>query len=340
MTALTQYERIEATGLWRPGAEAQRVEVIVSIGDATLTISDKADRALSHWSLAAVHRLNAGKRPALFAPSDDPEEAENLEIDDDVMIDAIEKVRKTLLKRRPRQGRLRSGITLSLLAGLTIGAVTWLPDALTRQTLAVLPDVTRQDVGNELLTRIRRISGTPCDSPLGQAALRRLSTRILGDDAPRVVVLSSGVGTASHLPGQTVLLNRALVEEYEEPDVAAGFILAEHLRAKAHDPMLDLLDHAGLIATVRMLTTGTISGEVLDSYAETLFTDPAPSLDPAALLDLFAASRVRATPYAYALDQSGETTLALIEADPIPVSDAQPLIPDSAWVSLQGICGE
>ena len=56
MTALTRYQRIEATGLWRARPEDQRREVVVSLGEATLVITDLNDRALTHWSLAAVLR--------------------------------------------------------------------------------------------------------------------------------------------------------------------------------------------------------------------------------------------------------------------------------------------
>ena len=40
MTALTQYQRLEATGIWRKSAEAQRLDVIISIGDSSLVITD------------------------------------------------------------------------------------------------------------------------------------------------------------------------------------------------------------------------------------------------------------------------------------------------------------
>ena len=56
MTALSKYDRLEATGLWRINPSEQRREVVVSIGDATLIISDINDTALTHWSLAAVER--------------------------------------------------------------------------------------------------------------------------------------------------------------------------------------------------------------------------------------------------------------------------------------------
>lgn len=340
MTALTQYERLEAPGLWRATPEAQRLNVVVSIGDATLTISDTSDRALAHWSLAALRRMNPGTRPALYAPSRAPDETEELEIADDDMIVAIEKVRRVIERNRPRSGRLRLALTLAVLALAVLVGVTWLPDALKRHTLSVLPDVTRAAVGERLLERIRRVSGAPCAGSYGTAALERLGTRVYGGRGARLVVVSSGVTQAAHLPGRIVLLNRALVEDFEEPDVAAGFILAEAERARQYDPMAALLDHAGLLSTAKLLTTGEIDDAVLDAYAEVLLTRPPEPLGDEALLARFEAAGVRATPYAYALDQTGETTLSLIEADPVPLALAAPLLADADWVSLQGICAE
>ncbi|MEM1073925.1 MAG: hypothetical protein AAGI36_05695, partial [Pseudomonadota bacterium] len=74
MTALKKYARLEASGLWRAAPDEQRREVVVSIGEATLVISDMRDSAITHWSLAAVERSNPGKRPALFHPDGDPGE--------------------------------------------------------------------------------------------------------------------------------------------------------------------------------------------------------------------------------------------------------------------------
>jgi hypothetical protein len=38
------------------------------------------------------------------------------------------------------------------------------------------------------------------------------------------------------------------------------------------------------------------------------------------------------------MDPTGRETLALIEADPVPASRAQPLLADADWLSLQAIC--
>jgi hypothetical protein len=57
------------------------------------------------------------------------------------------------------------------------------------------------------------------------------------------------------------------------------------------------------------------------------------------LLAGFAAWSVRAAPYAYARDISGESTLALIEADPFAGQTPEPLLSDGDWLRLQSICG-
>jgi hypothetical protein len=58
-----------------------------------------------------------------------------------------------------------------------------------------------------------------------------------------------------------------------------------------------------------------------------------------ALLARFAAEKLHSTPFAEALDITGETTLALIEGDPMAGKDTSPLINDADWLRLQNICG-
>lgn len=339
MTALSEYQRLECTGLWRDGAEAQRREVFVSLGDATLTLSDHTDRALAHWSLAAVRRLNPGEQPALFAPG--PDQDEELEIAEPEVIAALEKVRRAIDKTRPRRGRLRHVLTAGFLAGIAALAVFWLPGALVTYTAGVVPAATRAAIGERLAQRITRIAGRACDDPLGVAALGRLAAHVLGSgDAARLVVLSDATRPATHLPGGVILLSRALVEGQSGPEAVAGFVLAEQARAAAQDPMRRLLAAVGPWATFRLLTTGDMADPVLDTYAETLLTTPPAPLETEALLTRFRAIGLPASPYAYALDATGEATLALIEADPVKPWAAVSPLSDDDWISLQGICVE
>lgn len=338
MTALTKYERLEATALWRPEEGGQRQNVLLSLGDATLTITDMHEHVLTHWSLPAICRKNPGERPALFAPGENLRE--EIEVSDTVMVDAIEKVRKLVERRKPQPGRLRHWIAASVLIAVVALSVFWLPNALQDYTVSVVPEPTRSAIGQRVLNRIGRVAGKECEGRDGRAALARLTERVTIGTPPRVVVLSGGVQTTSHLPGNITLVNRALLEDFDEPDVIAGFLLSEELRREQVDPMRPLLDHAGTVATARLLTTGDLPDGVIDAYAEWLLTQPRPEQDATALLDRFATIGVRSTPYAYALDLTGETTIALIEADPVSFEDATPLLTDADWVRVQGICGE
>jgi hypothetical protein len=338
MTALQEYQRLEAFGIWHASPKEQRRDVIVSLGEATLTISDSRMSALSHWSLPAIERLNPGQTPACFGPG--PEMPEVLELDDEAMIAAIEKVRSAVGRRRQPPARLRHLLTGSVVMLLTAAFVVWLPGALVRQTVKVVPAAKRAEIGEALLDDIRRVAGSPCETALGRRALDRLRARLLPEKRGRVVVLSGGVQMSEHLPGGLILLNRALVEDYEDPAVAAGHILAEDQAATDLDPLGRLLREAGVFSTIRLLATGNLSSAALDAHAEALTAAPSPRPADAALIDRFAAADTPSTPYAYSLDITGEATLALIEADPVAIGAGRPLLADGDWISLQSICGE
>lgn len=336
MTALTQYARLEASGLWRATPEDQRREVVVSIGDATLTITDMRDQPLAHWSLAAIHRANPGKRPAVFHPEGDSGETLELAVSEAQMIDALEKLRRAVDRARPRPGRLRG---LGLLVSVTLVALLawlWLPGALVRHTVAVVPDVKRAEIGSALLERIERLTGPACAAPAGLRALQNLRARL---GTGPVIVLPGDLVTSLHLPGGTIVIDRALVEDYEEPDVAAGFILAEAVLSQVSDPFYDLLDAVGPRASFQLLTTGNLKGETLDLYARHLLTQPSAQPADDELLAAFETRGVRSTPYAYARDVTGETVLGLIEADPMARRETAPLLSDADWLRLQSICG-
>ena len=142
-----------------------------------------------------------------------------------------------------------------------------------------------------------------------------------------------------NLPGGIILINRTLVEDYDEPDVVAGFIVAERLRAAQSDPLEALLKASPIWSSFRLLTTGSLGDATLDTYAETLLTSEKISVSDDALLTAFEAANLRAAPYAYAVDITGEETLGLIEADPFSTSPPAPVMNDASWLQLQSICG-
>lgn len=341
MTALTKFTRLEATGLWRPDADTQRREVIVSLGDATLTMTSMAGEVLAHWSLGAVTRANGTAVPAIYHPDTAPEETLELGEDEPEMISGLDRLLKAIDRRRPRPGKLRfllSGGIAAVLLGL---GVFWLPDALTRYATNVVPPVKRAEIGAKMLTHVTRLTGQACMTNEAREPLRRFSQRIQppGVITGSVVILPSGSFVSAHLPGRIVLLNRSVVEDFEDPDVAAGFALVETLRAAQSDPLVELLNSAGLIATLRLLTTGELPDSALAERAEEIMIHKAAQPPAPATLAAFETAELRSAPYAYAVDITGETTLPLIEADPRGAEGSRMVLSDADWVRLQGICG-
>lgn len=341
MTALKEYARLECGGLWRDTADGQRREVGVFFGEATLVFADNAGRPLTHWSMPAMRRINPGEMPALYSP--DAAAIETLELTDDLMIGAIDKVLRSVTRNHPRPGRLRNaGIAFS--AALIVGlGLFWVPGALTRQTLQVIPAVKRSEIGATLLGHIQRLTSPTCRDPLGTQALAQLSERLFGAAGGQIVVIPDGPdGGLTHvldLPGGIIVLGQSLVETADEPAVLAGHILGVTALRGHSDPLTPILTEAGLMTTIRLLITGDIPTGILQNHAATLLSGAQPRASADTLVPAFAAARVSLTAWAYTIDVTGETVTDLIEADPFSGQAAPEILNDGDWISLQGICG-
>ncbi|QDY68541.1 hypothetical protein [Qingshengfaniella alkalisoli] len=338
MTALTQYERLEAPGVWRESAQAQRKNVFVSLGDATLIIRDSAETVLAHWSLPAVERSNSKSDPAIFTPA--PGSEEILEIDDPTMIDAIETVRHAVKRSGRPSGTLRKiAFAAIALACIAVGVV-WLPDAVTRHTAQALPDPTRAAIGQKMLSELEKVTGQACAGREGRATLANLLNRLFSGEQWKVVIVPSGPALATHLPGQTLLARADLITKHTEADALASALLVEAEEARQSDPMVKLMTQMGMGAALSLLTTGALPDKKVADYADDFLIRDTSTLTTDTTIGLLESVGISSRPYAYALDDSGETTLALIEADPFPAGTPEPLMSDSDWLRLQGVCEE
>jgi hypothetical protein len=334
MTALDQYQRLEAPGLWRETPEAQRREVVLSFGKATLVISDgRSGRALSHWSLPAIERRNPGEMPAIFAPG--PDATETVEIDDTTMVTALARVHSIIEARRPHPGRLRVALFAAGAAAVLCAAILWVPGAVVRHVTTVIPQEKRVEIGQSLLSDIFRLSGSACASPEGREALAALNTRLGGNPDEGIIVLATGLQGAAHLPGGTVLVGRDLVEDQPVPEVLAGYVIAERVRATAVDPLAALLRWTGLRASFSLLTTGDLPPDSLVGFAEEFLTRAPAPLSASDLTAAFHRADLPLAPYAAA---SGLAAAAPASAETADPASHAPVLNDDQWVALQGIC--
>lgn len=335
MTVLAKYQRLEAEGLWRSDPAAQRRDVIVSIGDATLTIATANGSVLSHWSLPAILRTNPGQMPAVYAPGEDS--PETLELSDTEMVNAIEAVLKSIQSGGAHPGRLRSFMIGATLLVVAIASFLWLPQAITRYTASLVPEGARTEIGMRLREEVRRLTGAPCADSAGLRALEKLQTRLFPEGRTSLLVLPSALAETAHLPGGTILIGHRLVEDHETPEVLAGFLLAEDIRRRSTDPLERLLADAGLRAALRLLTTGQLDDEALRRHAEQLVANAPEPVPDSELIRKLKVADISGRPYAYAVDLSGEKTAPLIEAS-TTIPSSPPLVGDGDWLALQRIC--
>ena len=308
----------------------------MSLGDATLTITDMREQVLSHWSLAAVDRRNPGNLPAIFCPDGDPGETLELDANEGQMIDALERIRSTVRRNRPRQGRLRLLIAGGTVAIFLVLLVFWAPGALRRYALEVVPPVTRVEIGEALLKQVARLSGPVCASararnvaaPRSGQALAQLARRT---GTPQLAVLTELPRPSLHLPGGLVAIDSRLVAPSQDPAVAAGYVLQERVLAAETDPLGLFLRQAGPFAALKLVTRGTVPAKALSRHAESLLKAPPATPDPDAFALAFSDADVPTAPFIAAA--FGD------KVSPLPVTETgTPVIADQDWVQMQTLC--
>ncbi len=337
MTALSKYQRLEATALWRDAPGARAIEVIAGLREATLILTDpRSETPLSQWSLPAIARLNPGHMPARFAPG--PDADEELELHDPEMIAALETVHRVLERRRPHPGRLR-GVILGATALTVVGVlVFWLPERVKLYTASVLPAPTRAELGALALADLARLTGQPCKSLQGRRAAAELAARLFPDAPPQIEVLRDGLTTPANLPGDILLLPATLLETADGPDIIAGHLLDQALRAAESDAVDPVLGHLGLGPTLRLLTTGAVPEGGLQGYGEAFLAAPRASPpDTDSLLASFETALVSSAAYGASVGTGGQ---ALVSRDPYPLGAPTHVLSDESWLELQAICSQ
>ncbi|MDZ7905421.1 MAG: hypothetical protein U5N55_06350 [Cypionkella sp.] len=335
MTALHQYSRLEAAGLWRSDPQAQRREVIVGLRTATIVLLDpKTDMPLAQWSLPAIVRVTQFQGFVVFASHEDG--FETLEIDDAAMIAALDTVRGALDRRRKNPGRLR--LVLTAAAALSaVGAIAiWVPLQFYEFAAQRLPDAARRDVAAMALRDIGTIAGSPCNGAMGLIAAQDLARRVAANAPPQLAILRTGLTAPSTLADGTIVLPYGMIETADGPDTLAGIVLAETLRSAQSDPLESALRHAGFMASAMLLSTGSLPKTAMDGYGLALIetANASPPVDSLALHGAFADAVITSQPYAAF---AGNTALAQLP-DTAPQGSMPIVLEDAAFLGLQYIC--
>ena len=331
MTAIKEFERLESLGLWRDLKDSQRREVVVSFGESTLVLSDINNRPITHWSLAAIEDAGNSENGIIFTVDDLGEET--LEIDDQIMISAIYKIKASIEARRPHPGRLRLFLGASILISFLGVSIFWLPNALTQYASNIVPDSKAVEIGEVILKSIQKTTGSTCSTPLGERALRRLENRVIGSPSNRIQIIEMGNRPSLHLPGGNILLNYRLTLNEPNANLIAGYAILERAIEDEKSPLFDLFKSMGLKKTLKFLGTGDIDNSDLEYFAnEQLFGSlSAPKADT--ISELFNVAEIPRTRFANHANRSD-----LLIANDLMAEEYLPILDEVDWLNLQEIC--
>ena len=331
MTAIKEFERLESLGLWRDLKDSQRREVVVSFGESTLVLSDINNRPITHWSLAAIEDAGNSENGIIFTVDDLGEET--LEIDDQIMISAIYKIKASIEARRPHPGRLRLFLGASILISFLGVSIFWLPNALTQYASNIVPDSKAVEIGEVILKSIQKTTGSTCSTPLGERALRRLENRVIGSPSNRIQIIEMGNRPSLHLPGGNILLNYRLTLNEPNANLIAGYAILERAIEDEKSPLFDLFKSMGLKKTLKFLGTGDIDSSGLGYCAnKQLFGSlSAPKADT--ISELFNVAEIPRTRFANHANRSD-----LLIANDLMAEEYLPILDEVDWLNLQEIC--
>jgi hypothetical protein len=165
-------------------------------------------------------------------------------------------------------------------------------------------------------------------------AAHDLARRLSPSAAFTIAVLPEGLTLPTTLADGTVLLPYQLLEAVDGPDTLAGIILAQRAATSQFDPLLTALRHAGLIATLRLMSSGVLPAGALAGYGIALAEQDALTPNMAVLNAAFADLQITSAPFGGYLNLADFSALP----DPAPNGSNPPVLDDSAFLGLQYIC--
>ncbi len=253
MTALDKFIRLEAVGWWFEAGRQEAREVIISFGDSTLQISSLKDVPLTHWSLLATKRV--GTRGEAVIYSADPEQHEELEIEDPDMIRAINAVTSALADPQPKPlWRRWIGPTIGL--GALLGLL-WASPPFIYQTATLLTSPARiTALSDTMQENLHRTYGNACNGWLGQRALEAFAAQLIPDDPVKLRVFEAQEPLALALPDM-VSLSKSAIKDAANADALAALVMAHWAMGQNRKPVAAYMASLGPVGALRSLISGT-----------------------------------------------------------------------------------
>lgn len=373
MTALAQYERLEAPGRYFDGETAKPREVIVKFGDASLIVTNMEDLPITHWSLAGLRDVSHEGGGLVLTPDFDSDE--RLVVDDADMVAAIRTVCPDLKRGKPVSGRnwRKVAIWAAVAVGSIYAIVFHLVPSLADQLATLIPPEAEITMGEKMVDQFANLlteGDEPqyCSTPQGDAALAAMTARFEGPAGAhvplKVQVLDLGMINAFALPGGQIVLFRGLLKAADTPEEVAGVLAHEIGHVYARDPTRLTLRSAGTAGLIGVLlgdfTGATVTVALSEALLRSGYQREAETNADAFAAELLSREGLPTKPLAIFFDKLAEKSgqrpellshlsthpdlggraAATRAADQVGEEPFTPVLTDQEWVALQNICGD
>ena len=339
MTALAQYERLEALGIWRAHDGAEGREVVIKFGQSTMVLEATADVPLAHWSLPALRRRSSGDEEAVYAP--DFESSETLTVTDPEMRTALDRVLSARLGAPAApHSRVPLMVVTALLLAVVGIAMLNLPTVLGGFAPTFIAPERARVLAGQMLPLVEERTGPTCTTSNGDGALERLARRLMPQVPARVHVADLGDLPYLALPGDTVVISRHIAERAESPEEFAGWAALAFEDGAGQAALGHVFRASGIADGLSFLANGSFSDRTLDAAVNRLMlsADVRRPLDLSAATYRLADAGIPAEPLVAGIRREG-TSSGPLSIPPVEGSEGGPeVMTDGEWVALRGIC--
>lgn len=328
MSDSSGYIRFEASGIWRENAETPPRDVIVSLGERTLVLSDLGDRILGHWARAGLTPLRTEGETTVYTLS--AESGETLAIGDRQMnVEISGRTHDAQVSPRKRRKRPRLGLILaaSFSIGLSATLASFAPGAMRHQTLRLIQPGQAAELSDRILLILMDKGAQPCRHPTGERNVNRLTATLAapGETPVRTRVMDLADASAARLPDGSVIVSQSAVAAARVPEDLAAVLAV----ALARDPLETLVNSMGPVDHMVYFLTADLRPTTLDDAARAALA-PATSDEMAA-----AATRLEAlglSTGAEGEERSGDDKVRLLSGTSASALEA------INWASIKRIC--
>jgi predicted Zn-dependent protease len=244
------------------GRTARAVEVEVMIGDAGVQIAHPgADAATAIWlydTLQASAPIHKATSEVLLLSR--PLPGATLFLTGDGFAQALVAHAPHLSLRAARLDGIKPGLAVGALVFALVGATYAFDIAPSKGLARLMPEHARTALGNSVLRSLPTQAQRECTEAPGLEAVKVLALRLrpeLPDAGARITVRDWNIVNAFAVPGDRVVLTRAIIEKATGPDEIAAVLAHEIGHGIELHPEAGLVRSVGFWALIQMMFTGT-----------------------------------------------------------------------------------